>query len=55
VVTIDKLYNAERDLKYKDELKTLTCEKQVTMEVKRVDTLTSVCIAPTRSKALGNT
>jgi len=39
----------------KNEPKTLTYEKKVTMEVKRVETVTSACIAPTRSKALGNT
>ena len=39
----------------KGELKTLTYEKQVTMEVKRVDAVTSTCIATTRSKALSNT
>jgi len=55
VSTINKLCNAERDSKYKDELKTLTYEKQVTMEVKRIDTLTSACIVPTSSKALSNT
>jgi hypothetical protein len=32
----------------------LTYEKQVTIEVKRVDTVTTACIAPTTSKALGN-
>jgi len=55
VSTTNKLCNAKRDLKYKDEIKTLTYEKQVTMEVKRVDTVTSALITPTRSKALGNT